>query len=178
MLNNKPTFAKNKDGKQKYQQGLFVPINKDKVVQLNKEGGLWYRSSYEKKFYNFLDLATHVVKWNAEIATINYSFQSMKDGRMVTTEHRYYPDIYYEIKFEDGSIKKFLGEIKPGSETGKPKPLGEKYSHKQLVNYEYAQKMWAKNVAKWIAADEYCQRRGMEFKIITETILNNLTRFV
>lgn len=177
MINNKPTYAKNKDGKQMYQQGLFIPKNRDKVISLNREGGLYYRSSYEKKFYNFLDLSTHVIKWNAEIVTIKYTVKEYKDDHMVDVEHRYFPDIYYEIQFPSGNIKKFLGEIKPGKETGKPKPLGDKYTHKQLKNYEYDAKMWQKNVAKWIAADEYCSRRGMEFKIITEDILNNLSRF-
>jgi len=175
MINNKPTFAKGKSGKMMYNQGLFIPVNKDKVITLNKHGGLWYRSSWEKKFYNFLDLATHVIKWNAEIVTIQYTVNEMRDGRMVATEHRYYPDIYYEIKYPSGNIKKFLGEIKPGKETSKPKDLGEKYSHKQLKNFEYDHKMWAKNSAKWCAADEYCKKRGMEFKIITEDIINKLS---
>ena len=33
----------------KYHQGLFIPINKDKVIKLNSLGGLYYRSSLEKK---------------------------------------------------------------------------------------------------------------------------------
>lgn len=43
MINSAPRQNK------KYNQGLFVPKNKDKVIKLNSQGGLYYRSSLEKK---------------------------------------------------------------------------------------------------------------------------------
>jgi hypothetical protein len=37
MLNSKPNNSQ-------YHQGLYVPKNKDKVIKLNSQGGLFYRS--------------------------------------------------------------------------------------------------------------------------------------
>jgi hypothetical protein len=38
MLNSKPN-------KKKYHQGNYIPNNKDKVLKLNSEGGVFLRSS-------------------------------------------------------------------------------------------------------------------------------------
>lgn len=43
MLNSKPN---NND---KYYQGNYLPINKEKILKLNNQGGIFYRSSWEKK---------------------------------------------------------------------------------------------------------------------------------
>lgn len=33
----------------RYQQGLFVPENKDKLIKANSRGGVYFRSGLEKK---------------------------------------------------------------------------------------------------------------------------------
>lgn len=43
MINSPPRQSN------KYNQGLFIPKIKDKVVKLNSQGGLYFRSSLEKK---------------------------------------------------------------------------------------------------------------------------------
>ena len=45
MINSKPNNPK-------YNQGLFTPKYKDKVIKLNNQGGLFYRSSLERKKKN------------------------------------------------------------------------------------------------------------------------------
>ena len=79
----------------------------------------------------------------------------------------YYPDFYYELQREDGSISRVVAEVKPSSETMEPK-LRDKPTTKQLKNFEYALKMYNKNLSKWKYMIEYCERKGFEFIIITE----------
>jgi hypothetical protein len=44
MLNSKPNNSN-------YNQGNYIPQYKDKVLKLNNQGGIYYRSSWEKKKY-------------------------------------------------------------------------------------------------------------------------------
>ncbi len=45
MINSKPNNSA-------YNSGLYIPINKNKVLKLNEQGGLFFRSSWEKKKNN------------------------------------------------------------------------------------------------------------------------------
>ena len=49
MLNTKP------NNPTKYDQGNYIPRYKDKVMKLNNFGGIYYRSSIEKKIMTWLD---------------------------------------------------------------------------------------------------------------------------
>jgi hypothetical protein len=51
MINSAPNNPRGKNGKRRYQQGNYIPENKDNVVKLNGKGGIYYRSGYEKKKY-------------------------------------------------------------------------------------------------------------------------------
>ena len=61
--------------------------------------------------------------------------------------HNYIPDIL--VEYTDGKIE--LWEIKPKSQT-----------------------KWDKNIAKWKAANIYCQKRSWEFIVMTENALKKL----
>ena len=87
-----------------------------------------------------------------------------------TTEHTYYPDFYYELKRSNGTISKVIAEVKPKSETMEPK-IPATPTSKQLKNFEYALKMYNKNLSKWTYMIEYCEKKGFEFIIITEELL-------
>ena len=89
---------------------------------------------------------------------------------MVTSDHNYYPDFYYELKKSDGSIRRVVAEVKPLKETQEPK-VPSKATSKQLKNFEYDLKMYNKNLSKWKHMIEYCDRKGFEFIIITEQYL-------
>ena len=105
--------------KTKYKQGLFTPKNKDKVIKLNSQGGLYYRSGLEQKMMIYLDNNDKITHWGAEHLRIPYQktewISESQDFK--TTEHSYYPDFYYELKREDGSVSKVVAEVKPESET-------------------------------------------------------------
>ena len=153
----------------KYKQGLYIPQNKDKVIKLNTQGGLYYRSGLEQKMMIYLDSNESIIHWGAEHLRVPYVKTEWisETQEFKTTEHGYYPDFYYELLRKDGSVARVVAEVKPHSETQEPK-LAEKPTSKQLKNFEYALKMYNKNLSKWKAMIEYCERKGFEFIIITE----------
>lgn len=153
----------------KYRQGLYLPRNKDKIIKLNSQGGLFYRSGLEQKMMVYLDTNENIVFWGAEHLRVPYTKTEWvsETQEYKTTEHGYYPDFYYELKRSDGTTSRVVAEVKPHSETIAPK-LADKPTGKQLKNFEYALKMYNKNLSKWKAMIEYCERKGFEFIIITE----------
>lgn len=156
----------------KYKQGLFIPKNKEKVIKLNTQGGLFYRSGLEQKMMVYLDNNEDIIHWGAECIKVPYLKTEWNSNLQdyQTTEHTYYPDFYFELKNKDGSISKTIAEVKPKSETVEPK-INENLTAKQLKNLEYALKMYNKNLSKWKYMIEYCDRKGFQFIIITEEIL-------
>jgi hypothetical protein len=166
MINSAPNNPK-------YNQGIYYPKNKDKVIKLNAKGGLYYRSSLEKKMMHYLDFNDKIINWGAENIKIPYQKTEMhnESQQLRITEHIYYPDFYYEILSEDGTLHKVVAEVKPESETIEPRlPINP--TTKQLKNFEYALKMWNKNLSKWEYIIDWCNRKGMRFIIITDKILS------
>jgi hypothetical protein len=172
MLNSKPN---NKN----YHSGNYIPINIDKVIKLNVEGGVYYRSGLEKKMMVWLDSSNHIVKWGSECFSIPYTLNHYQSsGDIQTKTHKYYADFIYEVKKSNGEILTVVAEVKPHKEyldvvklmemnlnplSGKDNP-----SSKQLSNAEYTFKMAQKNLAKWKTMVEFCRKKGFEFITITE----------
>ena len=116
-----------------------------------------YRSLWERKFMVYCDLNENILEWGSEEIVLPY--RSPVDGRV----HRYFPDFYIKVKESTGRIKKMIIEIKPKrqcSPPSKPKKQTKGYLREA---YEYA-----KNQAKWRAAQDYCADRRWEFKVMTE----------
>jgi hypothetical protein len=112
---------------------------------------------WERKFCVYCDLNENVLEWQSEEKCVPY--RSPIDNRI----HRYFPDFLIKVKEPDGSIKKYMIEIKPKKQTvPPPKPKRQTKGYISEV-YEYA-----KNQSKWEAAREWCADRGYEFKVITE----------
>jgi len=153
----------------KYKQGLYLPKNKDKIIKLNSQGGLFYRSGLEQKMMIYLDTNENIIFWGAEHLRVPYTKTEWvyESQEYKTTEHGYYPDFYYELKRSDNTVSRVVAEVKPYSETIEPR-MPDKPTAKQLKNFEYALKMYNKNLSKWKAMIEYCERKGFEFIIITE----------
>ena len=144
-----PIFKKD----ERFKQGIFRPINKDKFIG---EFAI-FRSSYERKFMLWADKNPNVLEWSSERIIIPY--KSPLDGKI----HRYFIDNYMAIK-EGNNIKKYLIEIKPFSQTQKPKPSNRK--KQSTVLYENTQ--WVINQAKWEAAKKFAASRNAEFLLLTE----------
>lgn len=98
-----------------------------------------------------------IIEWSSEETIVPYI--SPLDRR----RHRYFPDFLIKTRQADGSTKTFMIEVKPKKETIEPKPQKRK-TRKYITEVT----TWAKNQAKWAAAEEYCLDRGWEFMKMTE----------
>lgn len=167
MINSKPN-------NKKYNQGNFIPVNKDKVMKLNTQGGVYYRSGWEKRIMTWLDNNESIVMWGAECLIIPYQMTHFDNGETKLKKHSYYPDFYYEIRSEDGNSKKVVVEVKPQKEYQMVLDLTQgrmnvpKEGLKKLRSFEYDLKMAYKNKSKWETMIAWCNKKGYEFIIITE----------
>lgn len=143
--------------KGEYLRGTYEVQNKEKYCG---EKPPVYRSSYEKRLFYWADMNQNVLHWCSECIVIPYKYSV--DGKV----HRYYTDMYAEIQTKDG-IKKFIVEIKPIAQTQPPKKPANR-SKKRTERYLYEQQRYVKNIDKWKAAEQYCKKKGYEFKIVTE----------
>jgi len=116
-----------------------------------------YRSLWERKFMTYCDTNINILEWGSEEVYMWY--KSPIDNR----PHRYFPDFYIKVREKNGTIKKYIIEVKPQRQTKPPaKPK------RQTKGYLREAFEYAKNQAKWKAANEWCLDRGFEFKVITE----------
>lgn len=119
-----------------------------------------YRSLWERKFMVHCDNSESVLEWSSEEVFLNYYDPTTNRIR------RYFPDFLIKVKESDGTIKKYMIEIKPKKQTAPP-PKPKRQTKRYLQEaYEYA-----KNQSKWAAAREWCADRGYEFKVFTENEL-------
>tara|TARA_B100000427_G_scaffold45881_1_gene34002 strand:- start:6662 stop:7096 length:435 start_codon:yes stop_codon:yes gene_type:complete len=116
-----------------------------------------YRSLWELKFMRYCDSNTNIVKWSSEEIVIPY--KSPIDNRF----HRYFPDFYLKYKDNTGKMIEKVVEIKPAKQVQEPKV--QKRKTKKYVTEVVT---YAKNQAKWIAAEEFCKDRKWQFQILTE----------
>ena len=117
-----------------------------------------YRSLWELKFMNYCDKNENILEWGSEELWIPYV--SPKDNRV----HRYFPDFYIKYRNRQGNIQKSLIEIKPLKQTKKPN-MSPKRKTKTWMNEVVT---YGVNQAKWKAAEEFCEDRLWDFKILTE----------
>jgi hypothetical protein len=137
----------------RFKQGIYTPKYKEKFI-----GKIAiYRSSFELQFMRWADNNPNVLEWGSENIIVPY--KSPIDNKV----HRYYVDNFLVLK-EGETIKKYLVEIKPSSQTQKPVHSNRK--KKQTILYENAQ--YAVNMAKWEAAKLFAKHKGFEFIILTE----------
>ena len=166
MLNSKPNNPN-------YNQGNYIPKNKDKVLKLNNQGGIYFRSSWEKKIMIWLDNKKEIIKWGAECLRIPYQMTHYKNGDAKVKEHSYFPDFYYELRGSDGVLKQVVAEVKPMKEYKMTVALDEGVlsipeQTKKLKNFEYDFKMAQRNLEKWKTMIAWCEKKGYEFIVITE----------
>ena len=119
-----------------------------------------YRSLWERKFMVYCDNNQNILEWGSEEIVVPY--RSPLDNRY----HRYFPDFYIKVRESSGKIKKMIIEIKPQRQCIEPK-----VQKRKTKAYIYEVVEYAKNQAKWKAAEEWCLDRGYEFKVLTESDL-------
>lgn len=105
----------------------------------------------------YCDLNPAIVEWGSETMIIPY--RSPVDNKI----HRYFVDFYVKIKDSRDRLTKYLIEIKPEKFTKPPEIPKRKTKRfiQEVFNY-------GTNQAKWKAANEFCEDRGMKFLVLTE----------
>ena len=139
-------------------KGKYQPDNPKKYK--GDPTNIIYRSLWERKFMKYCDANENILEWGSEIMALPY--RSPIDNRI----HKYFPDFYIKVRESSGEIKKCIIEIKPKKQTVEPIPQKRKTKGYIYEVYEYA-----KNQAKWKAAEEFCKDRQWEFKVLTENEL-------
>lgn len=141
-----------------YHQGFFTPRNPEKYIGDVKN--IVYRSSWELKALKWCDMNPSVLQYTSEETIVPY-FNEL-DGKM----HRYFVDLTIKIKTAQG-VRTFLVEIKPESQVKKPVPP-KRVTKKSQVNHLAEIDTWIVNQQKWKAAEAYAEKRGWQFKILSE----------
>lgn len=132
----------------KFMQGKYLVQESAKYIG-SKEPT--YRSSWELAFMRMCDNHPNITKWSSENVKIPY--RSPIDGKY----HNYVPDFMVQYTDKNGSQHVELIEIKPANQTTleNARTTGQKIQT-------------AINAAKWTAAQEWCGRKGIRFKVINE----------
>jgi hypothetical protein len=136
-------------------KGIFKPSYPKKYI--GDYQNIIYRSLWERKFMVYCDNNENILRWSSEEIWIPYI--SPLDNRV----HKYFPDFYIKYKDTSGNIKESLIEIKPKRQVNGPN-LNKKMTKKQVTEVTE----FAKNQAKWKAAEEFCKDRRWNFQILTE----------
>ena len=111
-----------------------------------------YRSSWELQFMRFCDTHPSIQKWASEAVAIPY--RCPLTGRQTI----YVPDFFIQYMDKNGQVHTELIEIKPQNQT-----LREKVGRNKNNQLQYA-----KNVAKWRAAQAWCKAQGIKFRVVNE----------
>ena len=140
--------------RRKYDQGKYTCKNPGKYFGKHTPT---YRSSWELVFMRMCDGHPSVIGWASEGHAIPYR-------NPFTGKHtRYVPDFMIVYQNKKGEKRMEMVEIKPSTQSS----LTEAKSRTDKAAV-------ALNHAKWTAANEWCKRKGIKFRIITEKeIFNN-----
>ena len=141
-------------------KGRYFPTNPKKYR--GNPNQIIYRSLWERKVMVYCDKNDAIIEWGSEEVIVPYL--SPMDGKI----HRYFPDFYMKVRQADGSTKKFIIEVKPKSQCKQP----VKNPKRRTTKWFNEVKTFAINQAKWKSAREFCEDKGMEFKIFTEDHTN------
>ena len=136
----------------RYEQGYINPTACKKLFDSQRTEPIIFRSSYERRFVNWLESNPNVKHWGSECVRIPYTYVDNQT-------HGYYPD--YVVEMQNGDV--ILIEIKPKNQTIKPD-----------VENTWAYDTYMRNMCKWKAAKKYCEDRKLKFQILTEDTIMKL----
>jgi hypothetical protein len=135
----------------KFAQGVYKPLNPKKYVG---KGNPRYRSGWEWAFFQFCDNNEAVLEWASEAIAIKY--QHPITGKITN----YVPDIFMRYRTKNNKICTEIIEIKPKKQTTMQEARSERDKMVVAINH-----------AKWAAAQAWCRRAGIVFRILDETQL-------
>jgi hypothetical protein len=146
-------MKKNKNG---FWQGRYFIENINKFDGKNKS--IIYKSSWESKFCYFLDHHPNVKKWCYECLRIKY--YNCLDQK----NHVYITDFCFQ-KITNGNKQNFVVEVKPKRQIFPPL-IPKNKSQKRKKRYLQESQTYVQNLCKWAAADEYCKKKDLNFRIV------------
>ena len=132
----------------KFASGKYDIVNTSKYVG---NSAPVYRSSWELAFMRMCDTHPNILKWASE--NIKIPYRNPVTGRYTN----YVPDFMIQYLDKNGSEHVELIEIKPANQTTLESAKGKGQVQQVAVN-----------AAKWTAAQEWCKRKGIRFKVINE----------
>ena len=132
----------------KFASGTYTVENTSKYVG-NKPP--YYRSSWELAFMRMCDAHPNILKWASENVKIPY--QNPATGRYAN----YVPDFMIQYRDKNGVEHVELIEIKPSNQTTMENARTGRNQMATVIN-----------AAKWTSAQEWCERKGIKFKVINE----------
>ena len=133
-----------------YSRGKYEVKNPDKYVGLKKPT---YRSSWEAAFMRFCDNHPSISKWASESVKIPYV------NPLTGKNTVYWPDFF--IVYNDKKQKKVaeLIEVKPNNQA-KFESVGKNAQNRAAL---------VVNRAKWEAANKWAKKKGIRFRVLTES---------
>lgn len=134
----------------KWAQGVYEVRNPQKYVGVGKPR---YRSGWELTFMMFCDNNKNVLQWASE--SIRIPYRNPLTGKQTI----YVPDFLVVYQDKTGRQVAEMVEIKPKKEAmleGSARPS------------QRTRATIAVNHAKWQAAQAFCKRSGIKFRVITE----------
>lgn len=143
-------------------KGRFRPKNPSKYK--GDPSKIIYRSSWELKFFRYVDEHPDVIWWASEEHVVPY--MSPLDGKI----HRYFPDVVLKKKTIAGETETIMIEIKPKGQTIPPDISRKNKTPTGRISTRYLRevKTYGINEAKWKSAEKYCAERGWKFVVYTE----------
>ena len=132
----------------KFAQGTFEIQNRGKYVGSKAP---YFRSSWELAFMRMCDAHPNITKWASENVKIPYR------NPLTNKYTNYVPDFMIQYIDRDGREHVELIEIKPSNQTTLENARSKGQAMQTVVN-----------AAKWEAAQEWCKRKGIRFKVINE----------
>lgn len=133
----------------RFASGKYTILNPGKYVGKKSPT---YRSSWELAFMKFCDTHASVQKWASEAIAIPYRCP------ITNRQTIYVPDFFIQYVDKNMQMHTELIEVKPQNQT-----LREKVGRNKNNQIEYA-----RNVAKWRAAQSWCKAQGIKFRVVNE----------
>ncbi len=133
----------------RWAQGNYDIQNPEKYVG---RGRPRYRSGWELSFMRFCDTNDNVLQWASESIAIPYR------NPVTGKASQYVPDFLVTYRTRDNTVRAELIEIKPKKQSVIESRMSSRDRAVVAVNY-----------AKWDAAQKWCRRNGLTFRVITES---------
>lgn len=140
----------------KWNQGEYKLINPQKYIGTKAP---IYKSAWERSFMALCDKHPNVVQWAYESIQIPYR------NPLKLTQSIYIPDFLIVYEDKNGRQHAELVEVKPISQTLSERAKTRNDRLAVALNHE-----------KWKAAEKWCKRFGIKFRIMTEEQLYGKTK--